>query len=134
EFNRVLGGGIVPGSVVLIGGDPGVGKSTLILQAASDLAARNTTVLYVSAEESAQQVRVRADRMGLDGDGLFIHAEIDLDSILAAADQLDPGLVIIDSIQTIQSADLESSPGTVPQVRACARRLSSRPKATNVPA
>lgn len=133
EFNRVLGGGIVPGSVVLIGGDPGVGKSTLILQAASDLAARNTTVLYVSAEESAQQVRVRADRMGLDGDGLFIHAEIDLDSILAAADQLDPGLVIIDSIQTIQSADLESSPGTVSQVRACASRLSNWAKPKNIP-
>lgn len=133
EFDRVLGGGIVPGSVVLIGGDPGVGKSTLILQAASDLAARNTTVLYVSAEESAQQVRVRADRMGLDGDGLFIHAEIDLDSILAAADQLDPGLVIIDSIQTIQSADLESSPGTVSQVRACASRLSNWAKPKNIP-
>ncbi len=133
EFNRVLGGGIVPGSVVLIGGDPGVGKSTLILQAASDLSARGTAVLYVSAEESAQQVRLRADRMGVNGDDLFIHAETDLDSILAAADELRPGLVIVDSIQTIHAADLESAPGTVSQVRACASKLANWAKPTNIP-
>jgi DNA repair protein RadA/Sms len=133
EFNRVLGGGIVPGSVVLIGGDPGVGKSTLILQAASDLSSRGTAVLYVSAEESAQQVRLRADRMGVKGDDLFIHAETDLESILAAADDLRPGLVIVDSIQTIHAADLESAPGTVSQVRACASKLANWAKPTNVP-
>ncbi len=133
EFNRVLGGGIVPGSVVLIGGDPGVGKSTLILQAASDLSERGMPVLYVSAEESAQQVRVRADRMGIDGESLYIHTEVDLDAIIAAAEQLNPGLVIVDSIQTIQSADLESAPGTVSQVRACSSRLSSWAKPRNTP-
>ncbi|MDQ4045270.1 MAG: DNA repair protein RadA [Chloroflexota bacterium] len=133
EFNRVLGGGIVPGSVVLIGGDPGIGKSTLILQAASDLSSRGMPVLYVSAEESAQQVRLRADRMGVDGKDLYIHAEIDLDSILAAADQLKPGLVIVDSVQTIQAAELESAPGTVSQVRTCASRLANWAKPNNVP-
>lgn len=133
EFNRVLGGGIVPGSVVLIGGDPGVGKSTLILQAASDLSQRGTSVLYVSAEESAQQVRVRADRMDIDGDSLYIHSEVDLDTIIAAADELDPGLVIVDSIQTIQSGDLESAPGTVSQVRQCASRLAAWAKPRNTP-
>ncbi|HEV2128139.1 MAG TPA: DNA repair protein RadA [Thermomicrobiales bacterium] len=133
EFNRVLGGGIVPGSVVLIGGDPGIGKSTLILQAGSDLSSRGMPVLYVSAEESAQQVRLRADRMGVDGKDLYIHAEIDLDSILAAAEQLKPGLVIIDSVQTIQSAELESTPGTVSQVRTCASRLANWAKPNNVP-
>lgn len=133
EFNRVLGGGIVPGSVVLIGGDPGVGKSTLILQAASDLSRRGTSVLYVSAEESTQQVRVRADRMGVDGESLYIYSEVDLDTILGAAEELDPGLVIVDSIQTIQSGDLESSPGTISQVRQCASRLSAWAKPRNTP-
>lgn len=133
EFDRVLGGGIVPGSVVLIGGDPGVGKSTLILQAAGELAHRGLTVLYVSAEESAQQVRVRADRMGISGDTLLIHAEIDLETILQAADSVSPKLVIIDSIQTLQSDDLESAPGTVSQVRACAGKLTNWAKPRNTP-
>jgi DNA repair protein RadA/Sms len=133
EFDRVLGGGIVPGSVVLIGGDPGVGKSTLILQAASALSQRGLTVLYVSAEESAQQVRMRADRMGVDGDSLYIQPEVDLDAIIASADQLDPDLVIIDSVQTIQSPDLESAPGTVSQVRQCAHQLSGWAKPRNTP-
>lgn len=133
ELNRVLGGGIVPGSLVLIGGDPGVGKSTLVLQAASDLSQRNMSVLYVSAEESAQQVRVRADRMGIDADSLYIYPEVDLETILAAAEKLNPGLVIVDSIQTIQSSALESAPGTVSQVRACANRLATWAKPRNVP-
>lgn len=133
EFNRVLGGGIVPGSVVLIGGDPGVGKSTLILQAAGELSQRDMPVLYVSAEESAQQVRVRADRMGVHADSLYVYPEVDLDTIVASADELKPGLVIIDSVQTIQSAELESAPGTVSQVRLCASRLASWAKPKNVP-
>jgi DNA repair protein RadA/Sms len=133
EFNRVLGGGIVPGSVVLIGGDPGIGKSTLILQAASDLSARGTTVLYVSAEESAQQVRLRADRMGVNSEKLFVQSETDLDSVLAAADELRPGLVIVDSIQTIHAAELESASGTVSQVRACASKLANWAKPANIP-
>ncbi|MDQ3523972.1 MAG: DNA repair protein RadA, partial [Chloroflexota bacterium] len=93
EFDRVLGGGVVPGSVILIGGDPGVGKSTLILQAAGEMSKRGLTVLYVSAEESAQQVRVRADRMGVSGETLLIHPEIDLEAILSAADSVSPNLV-----------------------------------------
>jgi DNA repair protein RadA/Sms len=133
EFNRVLGGGIVPGSVVLIGGDPGIGKSTLILQAASDLSRRGLRVLYVSAEESAQQVRIRADRLSVDGRALFIQAEVDLDTILADADDLGPDLVIIDSVQTIQASELESAPGTVSQVRQCAHRLAGWAKPKNVP-
>lgn len=133
EFDRVLGGGIVPGSVVLIGGDPGVGKSTLILQAAGELGRRGLSVLYVSAEESAQQVRVRADRMDVSGDSLLIYPETDLDSVLASADQVSPQLVIIDSIQTLQSGELESAPGTVSQVRACAGKLTNWAKPHNVP-
>jgi DNA repair protein RadA/Sms len=133
EFDRVLGGGVVPGSVILIGGDPGVGKSTLILQAAGEMSKRGLTVLYVSAEESAQQVRVRADRMGVKGETLLIHPEIDLEAILSAADSVSPNLVIIDSIQTLQSGDLESAPGTVSQVRACAGKLTNWAKPKNIP-
>ncbi|MBA2758722.1 MAG: DNA repair protein RadA [Chloroflexia bacterium] len=133
EFDRVLGGGVVPGSVILIGGDPGVGKSTLILQAAGEISKRGLTVLYVSAEESAQQVRVRADRMGVSGDTLLIHPEIDLEAILSAADSVSPNLVIIDSIQTLQSGDLDSAPGTVSQVRACAGKLTHWAKPRNIP-
>ncbi|MGI8976981.1 MAG: DNA repair protein RadA [Thermomicrobiales bacterium] len=133
EFDRVLGGGVVPGSVILIGGDPGVGKSTLILQAAGEMSKRGLTVLYVSAEESAQQVRVRADRMGVSGDTLLIHPEIDLEAILSAADSVSPSLVIIDSIQTLQSGDLDSAPGTVSQVRACAGKLTHWAKPRNIP-
>ncbi len=133
EFDRVLGGGVVPGSVVLIGGDPGVGKSTLILQAAGELSQRQLTVLYVSAEESAQQIRVRADRMGIGGDSLLIHPETDLETVLTAADSVSPQLVIIDSIQTLQSSDLESAPGTVSQVRACAGTLTNWAKPRNIP-
>ncbi len=133
EFNRVLGGGIVPGSVALIGGDPGIGKSTLILQAASDLSRRGMRVLYVSAEESAQQVRMRGDRMDIDGSSLYILAEVDLGTIIGAADELEPDLVIIDSIQTIQASELESAPGTVSQVRQCAHRLSGWAKPKNTP-
>lgn len=133
EFDRVLGGGVVPGSVILIGGDPGVGKSTLILQAAGEMSKRGLTVLYVSAEESAQQVRVRADRMGVSGDTLLIHPEIDLEAILSAADSVSPNLLIIDSIQTLQSGDLDSAPGTVSQVRACAGKLTHWAKPRNIP-
>jgi len=133
EFDRVLGGGVVPGSVILIGGDPGVGKSTLILQAAGEMSKRGLTILYVSAEESAQQVRVRADRMGVSGETLLIHPEIGLEAILSAADSVSPNLVIIDSIQTLQSGDLESAPGTVSQVRACAGKLTNWAKPRNIP-
>src|SRR5215207_399964 len=98
EFNRVLGGGIVPGSLVLIGGDPGIGKSTLLLQVSAQLAGGDRTVLYVSAEESTQQIKLRADRLGLNPRSLLLFSETDLDIILNQIQELKPGLVVIDSI------------------------------------
>src|SRR5690606_8001875 len=98
ELNRVLGGGLVPGSLVLVGGDPGIGKSTLLLQAASVLTPVVGPVLYVSAEESVQQVKLRADRLGLRIDDLFVLAETSLDNVLLAADNASPGLLVVDSI------------------------------------
>ena len=109
EFNRVLGGGLVPGSLVLVGGDPGIGKSTLLLQVASMLSRTAGSVLYVSAEESAQQVRLRADRLGVSADALFVLPETNLDSVLVAAEQMNPGLLIVDSIQTVYLDDITSA-------------------------
>src|SRR5438477_5303396 len=113
EFNRVLGGGIVPGSLVLIGGDPGIGKSTLLLQVSGELALfGDKPVLYVSGEESTQQIKLRAARLGLSPDRLFLLAENNLDSVLVQIDAMQPGLVIIDSIQTVYLSDLSSAAGT----------------------
>jgi len=103
ELARVLGGGIVPGSVVLIGGDPGIGKSTLLLQASAQLAADGGPVLYVSAEESVQQIKMRADRLGLAQPNLYVVSEVSLDQIVADIEQVNPRLVIFDSIQAISS-------------------------------
>lgn len=125
ELDRVLGGGLVPGSVTLLGGEPGVGKSTLLLQL---VAKWPGTVLYVSAEESAQQVKVRAERLGAVRDHLWLLAETELSAVLGAIDQLNPGLVVVDSIQTIADADLPSAPGSVVQVRECAHRLVQEAK------
>src|SRR5207249_6997026 len=122
ELDRVLGGGVVRGSLVLIGGDPGIGKSTLLLQAARALAEAAPPVLYVSAEESAAQVKLRAERMGVAADGLLIWAEGDLSAVQAAVDDLKPRTLIIDSIQTVFLPDLESAPGSVAQVRECGAR------------
>jgi DNA repair protein RadA/Sms len=124
EFNRVLGGGVVPGSVVLLGGDPGIGKSTILLQA-SNLAARHCgSVLYVTGEESVEQVKLRADRLGDIGDELYILAETDVDVITSHAQQMKPALLVVDSIQTMHTSDLDSAPGSVGQVRESAARLS----------
>ncbi|MBI1845959.1 MAG: DNA repair protein RadA, partial [Candidatus Rokubacteria bacterium] len=123
ELDRVLGGGVVPGSLVLIGGDPGIGKSTLILQAARALAEVAPPVLYVSAEESAAQVKLRADRLGIKADGLLLWAETDLSAVQAELDTVKPEALVIDSIQTVFLPELESAPGSVAQVRECGARL-----------
>jgi DNA repair protein RadA/Sms len=123
ELDRVLGGGVVRGSLVLIGGEPGAGKSTLLLQAARALAQAGPPVLYVSAEESAAQVKLRADRLGVGGDGLLLWAENDLARVTAALDEIRPRALIVDSIQTVYLPEFESAPGSVAQVRECGGRL-----------
>ncbi len=133
ELARVLGGGIVPGSVVLIGGDPGIGKSTLLLQASAQLADGNEPVLYVSAEESVHQIKMRADRLGLQQPGLYVVSEVSLDQILGHIEQLAPRLVVIDSIQAISAEELESSAGSVSQVKACATALLRLAKTNGIP-
>jgi DNA repair protein RadA/Sms len=132
ELDRVLGGGVVRGSLVLIGGDPGVGKSTLVLQAARALAQAAPPVLYVSAEESAAQVKLRADRLGIGGDGLLLWAESDLSAVQAELDTLKPRLLIVDSIQTVFLPELESAPGSVAQVRECGARLMTLAKGRGI--
>lgn len=117
ELDRVLGGGIVPGSLVLVGGDPGIGKSTLLLQVCRNLAAAGKKVLYVSGEESLQQIRMRADRMGKFADTLYLLCETDLDSVREAIEQTKPSAVIVDSIQTMYNEAVSSAPGSVSQVR-----------------
>lgn len=133
EFARVLGGGLVPGSVVLIGGDPGVGKSTLLGQVAAHFAASVGPALYVSAEESAQQIRLRTERLGLVADELFLLAETSLDLIIEHIRNLRPRLVIVDSIQTVYLPELTSAAGSVSQVRECALRLMQLAKETAIP-
>jgi len=123
ELDRVLGGGVVWGSAVLLGGDPGIGKSTLLLQALHGLAAPGRSVLYVSGEESTQQIKMRSQRLGLSSPHLYVVAEAALENILALTEQVNPAMVAVDSIQTIYSVDLESAPGSVSQVRHCAGRL-----------
>lgn len=133
ELDRVLGGGLVPGTLVLIGGDPGIGKSTLVLQAAAALANGKRPVLYVSAEESAQQIRLRADRLGVETDNVLVLSSTDLDGILASAASVDPALLIVDSIQTVSVDDITSAAGSVSQVRECTSRLMQWGKGRDVP-
>jgi DNA repair protein RadA/Sms len=123
ELDFVLGGGIVPGSMVLVGGEPGIGKSTLLLQVAGSLQANNRAVLYVSGEESPLQVKLRADRLGDHAGDVHLLAETSLETVLATAASVDPAVLIVDSIQTVYTADLEGAPGNVGQVRECASRL-----------
>lgn len=130
EFDRVLGGGLVPGSVTLLGGEPGIGKSTVLLQL---LARWPSRTLYVSAEESAQQVRLRAERLQAVRPDLWLLPETSLPRIVAAIDEVRPELVVIDSIQTIADPDIASAPGSVVQVRACAHRLVGEAKQRGVP-
>jgi len=133
EVNQVLGGGIVPGSLVLVGGDPGIGKSTLLLQV-SDLVARAAgTVLYASGEESAPQIKMRADRLGVAGAGLLVFPESDLSAIAEQIERLRPAMAVVDSIQTVFRSELASAPGSVSQVRESAAQLMVLAKATNVP-
>ena len=131
ELNRVLGGGLVAGSLTLIGGEPGIGKSTLILQ--NILSIRNKTILYISGEESASQLKLRAERIGKVADNTFILCETNLESIFNHIENLQPQIVIIDSIQTIATPDIESAAGSVSQVRECAASLLRYAKQSGVP-
>lgn len=133
EFNRVLGGGIVPGSLMLISGEPGIGKSTLMLQAAALIAGVRGKVVYVTGEETLRQTKLRSQRLGIPGDGLFLLAETDLGTILGQAEQLQPGLVVIDSIQTTYLAEEDAAPGSITQVRQCTLRLMQWAKSSGVP-
>jgi DNA repair protein RadA/Sms len=133
ELDRVLGGGVVPGSVVLIGGDPGIGKSTLLLQVLHGLVASERPVLYVSAEESTVQVKMRSQRLGLTSSYLYVTAESALENIFQLLDKYNPSVVAVDSIQTVYSAQLESAPGSVSQVRHCADRLMQAGKRAGRP-
>jgi DNA repair protein RadA/Sms len=140
EFDRVLGGGIVPGGVTLVGGDPGIGKSTLLTQVAARLASASNTaspnspkVLYVSGEESAQQIRLRSGRLNAESPELLISAETEIALILHHLDSLRPILTVIDSIQTVSDSSLESAPGSVSQVRSCAHQLARFAKQVGLP-
>jgi len=133
ELSRVLGGGIVPGSAVLLAGDPGIGKSTLVLQTAALIAQAGGKVLYVSGEESARQIRMRAERLGIQEPNLYVLAEINLAQIMGHIDQLQPQLAVVDSIQSVYLDKLESAPGSISQVRECAAALLRLAKSTGVP-
>ncbi|HET7173119.1 MAG TPA: DNA repair protein RadA [Nocardioidaceae bacterium] len=133
ELDRVLGGGVVPGSVLLLAGEPGVGKSTLLLKVAARAARRGVRALYVSAEESAAQVRRRAERVGALEDRLLLAAETDLGSVLAQVEQADPGLLVVDSVQTVTAPEIAGVPGGVTQVRAVAAALVRVAKARQLP-
>ncbi len=130
ELDRVLGGGLVPGSVVLVGGEPGIGKSTLLAQVCNALASAGGPVLYVSGEESAAQIKLRAQRLGVTSPRLLVLAETDLEAILAAAEQTRPQAVVIDSIQTVSTPSVPSAPGSVAQVRESAAALLRFAKGT----
>ncbi len=123
EFDRVLGGGIVPGSLILIGGDPGIGKSTLILQVAQRLSDAGQTVLYVSGEESSQQLKLRANRLSVAGRRLYLHSETNIEEALGAAERLQPALIVVDSIQTVFSPQLPNPAGSIVQLRECTMTL-----------
>jgi DNA repair protein RadA/Sms len=131
ELNRVLGGGIVPGSIVLVAGEPGIGKSTLFLQ--NGLQLLNTVTLYISGEESAQQIKMRADRLNIKNDNFYLLTETNTQTIFQEIKKLQPQLVIVDSIQTLQTPYIESSPGSISQIRECAAELQRFAKETGTP-
>ena len=133
ELNRVLGGGLVAGSLVLIGGEPGIGKSTLLLQVASLMAQAKGKVVYVSGEETLRQIRLRAERLGVKGDNLYLLAETDLQVIISQIEALQPSLVVIDSIQTVYLSEMDTAAGSVAQVRECTLRLMRWAKLSAVP-
>lgn len=132
EFSRVLGGGLVPGSLILIGGEPGAGKSTILLQASALLAREHGTVLYVSGEESQRQIKMRADRLKVEADDLYLLTETNLGTIFEHVYALDPHILVIDSIQTTYAEELDASPGLISQVRECASRLQTLAKTRGV--
>ncbi|MEG1003801.1 MAG: DNA repair protein RadA [Clostridium sp.] len=133
ELNRVLGGGLVKGSLTLISGDPGIGKSTLLLQTANNIAKKYGKVLYVSGEESEQQIKIRGDRLGAASNDLYIVSETNLDTIEAYIDELQPKFVIIDSIQTVYKEGVTSAPGSVSQVKECSNQMMRIGKQKNIP-
>jgi DNA repair protein RadA/Sms len=133
ELNRVLGGGVVSGSLVLIGGDPGIGKSTLLLQVSSLVAQAKGKVAYVSGEETLSQIRLRAERLGVKGEGLYLLAETELDVILSQLEKLSPSLAIVDSIQAVYFPELDAAAGSISQVRECTLRLMKWAKQNAVP-
>lgn len=132
EFDRVLGGGIVKGSLVLLGGDPGIGKSTILLQVCNKLG-NDLKILYVSGEESKRQIKLRANRLGVDCDNLFVVTETDIEIVSQIIQSEKPDLVMIDSIQTMNFTELSSSPGSVTQVRECTNILMRAAKALEIP-
>ncbi|HWW75934.1 MAG TPA: DNA repair protein RadA, partial [Pyrinomonadaceae bacterium] len=133
EFDRVLGGGIVPGSLILIGGDPGIGKSTLLLQVADRLSAQHERVLYVSGEESERQIKMRGERLGVAAENLYLLPETNLENILDEVERNEPGAIIVDSIQTVYSSKIESAPGSVSQVREVAGQFLMLAKNRTIP-
>ncbi len=133
EFDRVLGGGIVPGSLVLIGGDPGIGKSTLLLQVSANAAKSGKNVLYATGEESLSQIRLRANRLGMPGDRVFTLAETNLSSIIEHLTNEPPDIAIVDSIQTVYLDGLDSAPGSITQIRECTMKLMQWAKENNIP-
>ena len=133
EIDRVLGGGIVPGALILLGGDPGIGKSTLLLQVSGRIAEESGKVLYASGEESDMQLKLRAHRLGINSSNLLVQAETNLDTILNEAKRSQPMLLVIDSIQTMYVGSVESAPGSVSQVRECTARLLRFAKDQDIP-
>src|SRR2546423_838260 len=133
EFDRVLGGGVVPGSLILIGGDPGIGKSTLLLQVADKLSGQGARVLYVSGEESERQIKMRGERLGLEAENLYLLPETNLENIFDEIERSAPGAVIVDSIQTVFSSKIESAPGSVSQVREVAGQFLLLAKNYTIP-
>ncbi len=133
EFDRVLGGGIVPGSLVLIGGDPGIGKSTLLLEVADKLSAQGSRVLYVSGEESERQIKMRGERLGVAAENVYLLPETNLESIFDEIERAEPGAIIVDSIQTVYSSKIESAPGSVSQVREVAGQFLLLAKNRTIP-
>ncbi|KRL04888.1 DNA repair protein RadA [Liquorilactobacillus oeni DSM 19972] len=132
ELDRVLGGGIVPGSLILIGGDPGIGKSTLLLQLSGQLAAKQNKVLYVSGEESAVQIKLRAQRLGVNGDRFYLYPETDMPSIHRYIEQMHPDFVVIDSVQTMQEPEMSSAIGSISQIREVTAELLQIAKTNGV--
>ena len=132
EFDRILGGGLVQGSLVLIAGDPGIGKSTILLQTSGELCKSNRKVLYVSAEESASQLKLRAQRLSIDADNLYIYPQTSMENIKSQIEDLMPDVVVIDSIQAIYSQNVASSAGSVSQIRECTNLLMHIAKSKNI--